>query len=317
VTAYDDASVTNGTTYYYRLTAVNNVGESAPSSEASATPAPVSFPAAPVLDSFARSTGALGPGWQSPALADPGTVSIEQSGATMSSAGAASATWNGGPFAADQEVYLTVPTLPQSSGFAQVAARVSTQSPTNISCYLLRVTPSTGTWDLRKKLNGATSTSMKSVTAPFAAGDALGLEISGSTITAYRKPSGGAWTAIVSSADTAIPAGGYIAFALGDTTIRGGAFGGGSIPQVPAPPSSPPPAAFPTPPDSFAPSPLVGAGGQSPALAGRHSTRLHRHARRHHRRPRRRVRLRHHHRSPVGRRAPVPRRSPGLASLQP
>ena len=39
VLAYNDAGVTNGQTYYYRVTAVNSVGESSRSNEAYATPA--------------------------------------------------------------------------------------------------------------------------------------------------------------------------------------------------------------------------------------------------------------------------------------
>jgi cellulose 1,4-beta-cellobiosidase len=47
-TSFNDPAVTNGTTYYYVVTAVNVGGESAPSAEATATPtAPVNPPAAP------------------------------------------------------------------------------------------------------------------------------------------------------------------------------------------------------------------------------------------------------------------------------
>ena len=159
VTTYDDNTAVNGTTYYYRVAAVNSVGEGSQSNEVSATPAaapplPLPFPRTPTLDSFARPAGALGLNWQSPGLADAGTVTIAGSGVTKSSAGASSATWNASAFAANQEAYLTVPTLPVGGNFIQVAGRVSNLSSSTVSCYFLRVTPSASTWDLRKKLNG-------------------------------------------------------------------------------------------------------------------------------------------------------------------
>jgi polysaccharide deacetylase/fibronectin type III domain protein len=234
VTSYDDTAVAGGTAYYYRLAATNAVGEGAQSNEAFATPTgspppPSAFPRTAVLDDFTRFPGGLGANWQSPGLADPGTVAILSSGVTASGAGASSATWKAGTFGADQEAYLTVPSLPKAGSFMQVAGRVSTLSAANVSCYLLRVTPSTSSWELRKKLNGGGSTSMKTFKAPFAAGDALGLQIIGSTITAYRKPSLGGWTSLGSTSDTAITGAGYVSFTLADTTVRGGAFGGGAV----------------------------------------------------------------------------------------
>src|SRR5439155_8868995 len=112
-----------------------------------ATPPPSgTFPTTGVLDSFARAAGPLGSGWQSPGLVDPGTVSIASSGLTTGSSGASSATWSQTTFAADQEAYLTVPTLPAPGDFIQVAGRLNTLSTSSISCYFLRVTPSTSTW---------------------------------------------------------------------------------------------------------------------------------------------------------------------------
>jgi len=47
VTTYVDNGLTNGTAYFYRVSAVNSVGEGAQSNEASATPQSASLPGAP------------------------------------------------------------------------------------------------------------------------------------------------------------------------------------------------------------------------------------------------------------------------------
>src|SRR5207253_1577810 len=54
VSGYTDSGVTNGTTYYYQVSAVNAVGEGARSSEKSATPtAPATAPGVPTLTATA------------------------------------------------------------------------------------------------------------------------------------------------------------------------------------------------------------------------------------------------------------------------
>ena len=191
-------------------------------------PPPPTFPGTAVLDSFAQPPGALSPNWKSPALQDPGTVSVPSSGTTAGSSGASSAIWTHAQFGADQEAYMTVPTLPGAGGFLQVGGRVSSLTGSNVSMYFVRVTPSKNLWDLRKKVNGAGSTSMGTFTAPFSAGDSLGIKLSGSTISAYHEAGTGAWSAVGSVIDTSITAGGYLTFTLGDTTARGAAFGGGN-----------------------------------------------------------------------------------------
>lgn len=57
---------------------------------------------------------------------------------------------------------------------------------------------------------------------------AAGLRPSGSTLTAYRRTGNGTWTRVGSATDASITAGGYLSFTPGDTTVRGGALGGGS-----------------------------------------------------------------------------------------
>jgi hypothetical protein len=64
-TTYDATGLTNGTTYYFTVEAVNAVGNSAASNEASATPATV--PGAPTGLSAARGNGQVSLSWTAPA----------------------------------------------------------------------------------------------------------------------------------------------------------------------------------------------------------------------------------------------------------
>jgi len=205
----------------------NFTGSTSPPTTVTVQPAPA-FPTTPVLDTFGQ-PGPLGSNWKSPALQDTGTVSVSTTaGQTVASAGTAAALWVATPFNADQEAYLTVPVLPAAGHTIALDGRVSSLTPSNVSMYFLQVTPSKQLWDLRRKINGAGSTSMKTFTAPFAAGDSAGLQLTGSTITAWHESGTGSWAPVGSVTDTSITAGGYIGFTLGDTTVRGGAFGGGN-----------------------------------------------------------------------------------------
>lgn len=68
VTSYNDTSVTNGQTYFYKVTAVNSVGESSLSNEVSATPtAPAAAPQPPTgLTSTATSSSQINLSWTAP-----------------------------------------------------------------------------------------------------------------------------------------------------------------------------------------------------------------------------------------------------------
>ena len=65
VASFDDTAVTNGTTYFYKVSAVNTVGEGPPSNEASATPPAPTVPAAPSLAASAG-TGVVHLSWGAP-----------------------------------------------------------------------------------------------------------------------------------------------------------------------------------------------------------------------------------------------------------
>src|SRR5262249_39208520 len=67
VPGYTDGAVSNGTTYYYKLTAVNSIGEGAFSNERSATPQAAATAPFPVtLSSASPGNGSVSVVWSAP-----------------------------------------------------------------------------------------------------------------------------------------------------------------------------------------------------------------------------------------------------------
>jgi fibronectin type 3 domain-containing protein len=67
VLSYTDMGLSNGQTYYYQVSAENSLGESPPSNEASATPAPSpTVPSAPILTSATPGDGQATLIWEAP-----------------------------------------------------------------------------------------------------------------------------------------------------------------------------------------------------------------------------------------------------------
>jgi fibronectin type 3 domain-containing protein len=67
VTSYQDTAVANGTRYYYKVAAVNSVGEGPQSAEASATPAAASVPSAPMSLTANARRHSITLSWKAPA----------------------------------------------------------------------------------------------------------------------------------------------------------------------------------------------------------------------------------------------------------
>ena len=68
VTGWTDGSAVNGTTYFYKVSALNSVGEGGKSNELSATPtAPATVPGAPILNAATGGNNTVALTWSAPA----------------------------------------------------------------------------------------------------------------------------------------------------------------------------------------------------------------------------------------------------------
>ena len=100
--------------------------------------------------------------------------------------------WNPSTFGPDSEVFATIATKPATDEYIELLARFDFSTGNG---YGLRFTTLAGT-DKVEIMEYASWTPTQigaDIELEFSAGDALGLEIIGTTLQAYRKPSGGIW----------------------------------------------------------------------------------------------------------------------------
>jgi hypothetical protein len=89
------------------------------------------------------------------------------------------------------EIYCTIPTLPADNERVVLVLANSSQNGYMLEYQKLAGTDTVKLW---KYTSGWYGTQIGSaINQDFAAGDALGVYVNGSTIKAYRKPSGGSW----------------------------------------------------------------------------------------------------------------------------
>lgn len=193
----------------------------------------MAFPINAILDAFTRANATdLGTDWT--LLANNGVddrweVVSNQAKNTVN--GFCSDYWDTTEFAADQECYATVATKPPDGQLFELYVRIQDENTSTWDGYVIRVAPASGTdvVSLRRYDNGASTLLGASFSQEISNGDALGIEIVGTTPTAYYKASGGSWTSLGTRTDSTYNVLGYIGMRTNglDTVVDD--FGGGNL----------------------------------------------------------------------------------------
>ncbi len=216
--SYADAGLTNGVTYYYKLSALNAVGEGPLSAEAAATP----LAQAP-LDSFDRPD-------ENP-LSDAGrwTNGIKTSelglkvGAGLLACGitsTATAWRNTQQYGPDAQASVTLSVLPAAGNAVRLYLRLQTPGTSGIDGYMLLYQQGSGSDTVSlTRLDNGTITVLKSFSLHAAAGDQLLLRTLGNRLEAWQQTSGN-WQRLGDTTDNTYKTSGYTGVGLRGTTGR-------------------------------------------------------------------------------------------------
>ncbi|HEU0246147.1 MAG TPA: fibronectin type III domain-containing protein [Gaiellaceae bacterium] len=242
-TSYTDTGLANGTTYYYKVSALNANGEGPLSNQAQVTPiafVPPSEPL-PTLDDFNR-------GFENP-LSDAGRWSNGVSGGeaglyvpsvwlACSIATTCTAWRNNAQYGPDSEVWARLSVLPGDSNQLRLYARLQQPGTATFDSYMLRTTQLPGTDQVSlERVDNGTIVTLLTVNQELVAGDVLLLRVTGSTLEAWRN--GGSWSRLGVVTDSTYGGGGYVGVGLRGTTGRADDFGARTM-GAPPPDTEPP-----------------------------------------------------------------------------
>jgi hypothetical protein len=248
VTSYADSGLSNGQTYYYKVSALNANGEGSPSNQAQATPTALVPPLEPLptLDDFNR-------GFENP-LSDAGRWSNGVNGSAETglyvpsiwlacSKTTTCTSWRSNTqYGPDTEVWARLSVLPGDNNQLRLYARMQQPGTATYDGYMLRPNQLPGTDQiLFERVDNGAFVNLLTVNQEFAAGDVFLLRVQGQTLEAWRHD-GTSWSRLGFVNDSTYAGAGYVGVGLRGTTGRADDFGArtmGAPPPDTEPPSAP------------------------------------------------------------------------------
>ena len=192
MTSYTDTGLANGTTYYYKVSAVNGNGEGPLSSAVSATPTALVAPRTPLptLDDFNR-------GYENP-LSDAGAGRTGSSGRRAGlyipsnwlacSKSTTCTSWrNNTQYGPDVEVWARVSACPATTTRPSATRACRLPGTATYDGYMLRTNQLPGTDQiLLERVDNGAFVNRLTVNQELVAGDVLLLRVKGSTLEVWR-----------------------------------------------------------------------------------------------------------------------------------
>jgi hypothetical protein len=223
----------------------------------------MAFPTTGILDNFNRSNEdplSDGGKWSNgpfTGLLNHKVVS-NQCLASVSAAGEANMYRSDQTYGPDSEAFVTVVTISPTNDDVMLFLRCQSPGTTGFDGYMVALDiASPSVTKIFRIDNEATTLLGAAITTAWANGDAVGAEAIGSTIAAYRKPSGGSWAQLGTRSDSTYGSAGNIGMYIEDVDFVTDDFGGGTVAGGPTPINA-------TPTESFLP---------AEAFTGRHNFR--------------------------------------------
>ncbi len=185
------------------------------------------FPTTPILDTFVRANEGPPPSanWTNQVENVAGGM-IVVSNQLAGNSDAGSAWWSAASFGPNSECYLTFPVTGSS---VRLYLRLQTPGSAAVDGYMLF--QNAGTVVQLYRLDNNSLTLLTQVTVPsFVDGDAYGMRMRGTTLSAWRRASGSAQFRWLTAVDDAGYAGaGNVGVQFNNGTTRGSNFGGGTF----------------------------------------------------------------------------------------
>jgi hypothetical protein len=230
-TTYTDFSAANGITYYYKVTALNAVGEGPLSNEASGTPTDLVPPVEPlsILDPFDRANEnplSFGGRWGNGILGGSERSLKVVSNQCASDRNTTATSWWKTQLGADEEAYATVSTLPGNGDSFRVYTRLQSPGSSAVDGYVLLFTQASGTDQVTiDRITDGTLTQLATTNREIGAGARLLFRAKGSVLEAWVRE-GSVWSRIVRATDSTYTGAGYAGIGIRGKSGRLDDFGG-------------------------------------------------------------------------------------------